>query len=166
MPISEGLLNEFDHESKTTRRVLERVPTDKFDWAPHPRSMTMGKLAWHVAQMLTWVPGTLEKDFIDFSVPGPEDPAHATTEELLAAFDKMVAAARASLAAAPDQIMMQPWSLKNGDMVFFTLPKIAVLRSFVFNHIVHHRGQLTVYLRLNEIPVPSIYGPSADEQTF
>ena len=166
MPISEGLLNEFDHESKTTRRVLERIPTDKFDWAPHPRSMTMGKLAWHVAQMATWVPGTLEQDFIDFSVPGPEDPAHATTEELLAAFDKMVAAARASLAAAPDQIMMQPWSLKNGDMVFFTLPKIAVLRSFVFNHIVHHRGQLTVYLRLNEIPVPSIYGPSADEQTF
>jgi uncharacterized damage-inducible protein DinB len=166
MPISEGLLNEFDHESKTTRRVLERVPTDKFDWAPHPRSMTMGKLAWHVAQMATWVPGTLEKDSIDFSVPGPEDPAHATTEELLAAFDQMVAAARASLAAAPDQIMMQPWSLKNGDMVFFTLPKIAVLRSFVFNHIVHHRGQLTVYLRLNEIPVPSIYGPSADEQTF
>jgi uncharacterized damage-inducible protein DinB len=166
MPMSEGLLKEFDHESKTTRRVLERVPTDKFDWMPHPRSMAMGKLAWHVAQMATWVPGTLEKDFIDLSAPGPEDPAPTTTQELLAAFDKTAAAARAALAAAPDEIMMKPWSLKNGEMVFFTLPKAAVLRSFVFNHIVHHRGQLTVYLRLNEIPVPSIYGPSADEQTF
>jgi uncharacterized damage-inducible protein DinB len=166
MPISEGLLNEFDHETKTTRRVLERIPTDKFAWAPHARSMPMGKLAWHVAQMATWVPGTLEQDFIDLSVPGPEDPVPATTEELLAAFDKYAAAARATLAAAPDEIMAKPWSLKNGEMVFFTLPKAAVLRGFVFNHIVHHRGQLTVYLRLNEIPVPSIYGPSADEQSF
>ena len=90
----------------------------------------------------------------------------ATYQELLAAFDKYAAAARATLAAAPDEIMAKPWSLKSGEQVFFTLPKAAVLRSFVFNHIVHHRGQLTVYLRLNEIPVPSIYGPSADEQSF
>jgi uncharacterized damage-inducible protein DinB len=166
MPMSEGLLKELDHESKTTRRVLERIPTDKFDWAPHPRSMPMGKLAWHIAQMTGWVPETLGKDFIDMSVPGPDDPAPATTQELLAAFDKHTASALAALAAAPDEIMMKPWSLKRGEMVFFTLPKAAVLRSFVFNHIVHHRGQLTVYLRLNEIPVPSIYGPSADEQSF
>jgi uncharacterized damage-inducible protein DinB len=166
MPMSEALLKEFDHESKTTRRVLERVPTDKFDWTPHPRSMPMGKLAWHIVQMAVWIPGTLEKDFIDLSAPGDEDPDPTTVQELLAAFDKNAAAARAALAAAPDEIMMNPWSLKSGEQVFFTLPKAAVLRSFVFNHIVHHRGQLTVYLRLNEIPVPSIYGPSADDQSF
>lgn len=166
MSLFEGLLKEFDHESKTTRRVLERVPTGKFDWAPHSSSMTMGKLAWHIAQMTTWIPETLNKDFIDLSAPGPEDPAPTTTEQLLASFDKYTATARAALATASDGIAMTPWSLKSGDQVFLTLPKVAVLRSFVFNHTVHHRGQLSVYLRINEIPVPSIYGPSADEQSF
>ncbi|MGP8244985.1 MAG: DinB family protein [Bryobacteraceae bacterium] len=166
MPMSEGLLKEFDNESKTTRRVLERVPTDKFEWAPHPRSMTMGKLANHIAEMTAWVPDALGKDFFDMAAQGTPEPAPATTEELLASFDRKAVAARAAIAAAPDEIMMKPWSLKRGEQVFFTLPKAAVLRTFVFNHVVHHRGQLTVYLRLNEIPVPSIYGPSADEQTF
>ncbi|MGA2145254.1 MAG: DinB family protein [Bryobacteraceae bacterium] len=166
MPMSEALLNEFDNETKTTRRVLERVPADKFDWAPHARSMTMGALANHIVDMTGWVPDALEKDFFDLAAQGTSEPAPDTTEKLLARFDKKVAAARAAIAAAPDDIMMKPWSLKSGEMVFFTLPKAAVLRTFVFNHVVHHRGQLSVYLRLNEIPVPSIYGPSADEQNF
>jgi len=166
MPMSEALLQEFDNEAKTTRRVLERVPAEKFDWTPHARSMTMGKLANHIVEMTGWVPETMGKDAFDLGAQGTPEPAPATIAELLARFDQGVAAARAAIAATPDEAMMKPWSLKKGEMVFFTMPKIAVLRTFVFNHVVHHRGQLSVYLRLNDIPVPSIYGPSADEQSF
>ena len=163
MPMSEALLKEFDHETKTTRRVLERVPSDKFDWAPHPRSMTMGKLAGHIVELIGWVPDTLGPDFFDFAAPRDPAPPSATTEQLLAVYDRNTGAARAAIAAVPDEAMSKPWSLKSGEQVFFTMPKASVLRFFVFNHVVHHRGQLSVYLRLNDIPVPSIYGPSADD---
>jgi len=162
MNISATILPEFDQEMKNTRRTLERVPTDKFDWQPHAKSFSMGKLATHLSNLPTWTGVTLHTSELDISQPF-DQPKPATTEELLAVFDKNVAEARAHIAGAADDVFFQPWTLRSGDHVVFTLPKVAVLRSFVLSHIIHHRGQMTVYLRLNAIPVPSIYGPSADE---
>jgi uncharacterized damage-inducible protein DinB len=162
MSLSQSLLPEFDQEMSNTRRALERVPTDKFDWQPHAKSFTMGKLGTHLAMLPTWTSVTLDTSDLDVSQPF-DQPKPATTEELLALFDQNVAAARTALAGAADETFFQPWTLRNGDQTIFTLPKIAVMRGFVLNHVIHHRGQLTVYLRLNDLPVPSIYGPSADE---
>jgi uncharacterized damage-inducible protein DinB len=162
MSLSQALLPEFDMEMANTRRALERVPTDKFDWTPHHKSFTMGKLATHLATLPGWTNVTLGTDGLDLAEPF-EAPKPATTEELLALFDKTVADARVALAGAADETFFQTWALRKGEHVIFSLPKIAVMRGFVLNHIIHHRGQLTVYLRLNDIPVPSIYGPSADE---
>ena len=162
MNISATILPEFDQEMSNTRRTLERIPTDKFAWQPHAKSFTMGKLATHLATLPTWTGVTLSTSELDLALP-MDQPKPATTEEVLAVFDKSVADARAALAGASDADWFQSWTLKSGDHVIFTLPKIAVLRGFVVNHIIHHRGQMTVYLRLNDIAVPSIYGPSADE---
>ncbi len=162
MSISASLLPEFDMEMANTRRTLERVPTDKFGWQPHAKSFTMGKLATHLATLPNWTGVTLSTSELDIALP-MDQPKPATTEELLALFDKSAAEARAALAGAGDEAWFQSWTLKSGDHVVFTMPKIAVLRAFVLSHIIHHRGQMTVYLRLNDIPVPSIYGPSADE---
>jgi len=162
MSISATFLPEFDMEMANTRRTLERVPTDKFSWQPHSKSFTMGKLATHLATLPTWTGVTLTTSELDLAVPF-DQPKPATTEELLAVFDKSVAEARAILAGATDDVFFQTWTLKKGEQVIFTMPKVAVLRGFVLNHLVHHRGQMTVYLRLNEIPVPALYGPSADE---
>lgn len=163
MAIRDGLINELQHEAATTRKILERVPADKFDWKPHEKSMAMGRLATHVADMFSWFPGTLERDEIDFA-NGYEEPKPATTEELVALLDKNAAAARESLQKMEDAGFMKEWTLRNGEQILLQLPKIAVLRGMVMNHIVHHRGQLSVYLRLNDIPVPAMYGPSADEK--
>src|SRR5947209_9011527 len=162
MKISETLLPEFDHEYANTRRTLERVPNDKLSWQPHAKSWPFQKLATHLAQLPTWVTETFRSDHVDLAVPS-EAPKPATTEEIVALFDKNVAEARAALAAAGDEEVFKPWSRRNVEQVLFTMPKIAVLRGFVFNHQIHHRGQLTVYLRLNDLPVPALYGPSADE---
>ena len=162
MSLSQAMLPEFDMEMSNTRRALERVPTDKFDWTPHAKSFTMGKLATHIATLPGWTNVTLDTAGLDVAVPF-DAPKPATTEELLALFDQNVAAARAALAGAADETFFQTWTLSAGEKTIFSLPKIAVMRGFVMNHIIHHRGQLTVYLRLNDIPVPSIYGPSADE---
>jgi uncharacterized damage-inducible protein DinB len=167
MLIRDALLPEFDQEAATTRRVLERIPDEKLSFKPHPKSMDMASLATHVCELTDWTPETIAKDFVDLAAYDPSKrKIIASREELLAKFDKSVANARAALAKAEDAQLMQPWSLKSGDTVFFTMPKAAVLRSFVFNHTVHHRAQLSVYLRLNDIPVPAMYGPSADEQNF
>jgi uncharacterized damage-inducible protein DinB len=166
MPISQAFLGEFDHEMANTRKTLERVPLEKFDWVPHEKSMKMGALANHLTDMPGWIKSTLENDSIDVAGFVPEPPAK-TTAELLARFDKNVAAGRAALVAATDDSKwMANWSLKNGDQVMFSMPKVVVMRGFVFNHNVHHRAQMGVYLRLNNIAVPSIYGPSADEGKF
>jgi uncharacterized damage-inducible protein DinB len=166
MPINQAFLGEFDHEMTSTRKTLERVPDDKFDWAPHPKSMKMGRLAQHVGEMVGWTKDTLEKDGVDVAGFQPPPPPK-NTAEVLALFDKNVATARAALVAASDDSKwMANWTLSNGDQKLINMPKVAVMRAFVFNHIVHHRAQLGVYLRLNEIPVPSVYGPSADEKTF
>ena len=162
MAMNEALLGELQQEAATTRKVLERIPTETFEFKPHEKSMTMKTLAAHVADMFSWLPATLETDEMDFA-NGYEQPNPANTEELVALFDKNVAAATASLQKIDDAAFMQNWTLRNGEEVYFTMPKIQVLRGMVMNHIVHHRGQLSVYLRMNDIPVPGLYGPSADE---
>lgn len=162
MAIIEGLMHELQNEAATTRKVLERIPAEKFDWKPHDKSMTMHGLATHVADMFGWFPPTLEQDELDFA-KGYEQPNPQTTEELVALLDKHTEAAMNSLKNIDDETFMKNWTLRNGEQVYFEMPKIAACRTFIMNHIVHHRGQLSVYLRLNDIPVPSIYGPSADE---
>jgi uncharacterized damage-inducible protein DinB len=169
MSISEALLPEFDHEMANTRKTLERVPVDKFDFKPHEKSMPMGALSIHLAEMPGWVAETINKDSLDLAPPDAspyERPVVKSQDDLLGMFDKNVAAARAALTGASDEQLMQPWSLLSGGQEILTLPRIGVLRGFVMNHSIHHRAQLGVYLRLNDIPVPSIYGPSADEGGF
>lgn len=160
MSIAEAFLPELDLEMKTTRTVLERVPTDKGKWKPHPKSFALGHLAQLVAVMPGWITTTVEKSELDLAGSGGY--TFEKTETLLQIFDKNVRDARLVLSAAGDSDMMKPWSLKHGDRVAFTLPRVAVVRQTI-NHLVHHRGQLTVYLRLLDVPVPSIYGPTADE---
>jgi uncharacterized damage-inducible protein DinB len=166
LKITDALLPEFDQEIKTTRKCLERIPADKFGFKPHPKSFDMGSLAIHIATMLGWGVTTLESDSFDYAPVDGEPyvpPVAKTNADLLAMFDKNAADFRAALAATENDAMMKPWSLMAGGQVMFTMPRAAVLRGMIFNHIVHHRGQLSVYLRLCDIPVPSIYGPSADE---
>jgi uncharacterized damage-inducible protein DinB len=163
MSIAQSLLPEFDHEFATLRKTLERVPADKGAYAPHAKSMPMGRLAGHLAELPGWVNATIEADELDFAKMDYKPFVPTTNAELLKGLDDAVAKARPVLAAASDADMMKPWTLKQGDQVFFTMPKAAVIRSFVMNHMIHHRAQLGVYLRLNDIPVPSTYGPSADE---
>lgn len=166
MAIKDALLPEFDHEMGTTRRLLDRAPEAQFGWKPHERSMTLGGLTWHLANIPTWCSAILGPPVMDLaSIPPESRPQPATDRAgLLVRFDKNVAAAREKLAGATDAEMLSPWTLKQGDQEIFTMPRVAALRTFVMNHSVHHRGQLSVYLRLNNVPLPSIYGPTADEQ--
>ena len=162
MPLVDALLPEFDHEMTTTRKLLERVPDEKVDWKPHSRSWTLGQLAQHVATLPMWGTVTLNQTELDLSAGG-HIPVLRTRAQLLDAFDRHVAETRASLVGRTDAELMAPWTLKKDGQTVFSMPKAAVWRSFVLNHLVHHRGQLSVYLRLQDVPVPSIYGPSADE---
>lgn len=169
MPISSALLPEFDHEMAGVRKALERVPDDKFGWKPHPRSHTMGWLANHLANIPHWASVAIEQDSVDLAPPGQPPPRMteaASCREVLDAFDKNVTAARAAIAGASDAKLMETWSLLRGGATVLSLPRVAVLRSFVMNHIIHHRAQMGVYLRLNDLPVPALYGPSADEGTL
>lgn len=163
MKMSDALLPEFDQEMATTRKVLERVPDDRLGWKPHEKSMSLGRLASHVAELPVWVDTILNQDSFDMAAPRDKPRDLESSREIVERFDSVVGKARTLLAAAEDQTLQQPWSLKNGDHVIFTLPRAGVLRSMVYSHSIHHRGQLSVYLRLNDVPVPSIYGPSADE---
>jgi uncharacterized damage-inducible protein DinB len=166
MKISEMFLPEFDQEMANTRRTLERIPEDKLDWKPHEKSMPLGRLAGHLAELAGWTTATLKQDTFDFQPPGapPMQPfIPKSRKEVLDAFDKGTKEARAAIAESSDEHLMKNWSLLSGGKTLMTMPRTAVLRSFVMNHVIHHRAQLGVYLRLNNIPVPSIYGPSADE---
>jgi uncharacterized damage-inducible protein DinB len=169
MPISQMILPEFDHEMANTRKTLERVPDDKFSWKPHEKSMTLGGLATHLSHIPSWTKETFARTELDVAPPG-EPPQRMEEKksraEVLEAFDQNVQSARAALESANDEAWMGKWSLLMGGKTIFTLPRTAVMRGFVMNHLIHHRAQLGVYLRLLDVPVPSIYGPSADESGF
>jgi uncharacterized damage-inducible protein DinB len=162
MTTGHAVLPEFDEEMKKTRRALERVPDDKFDWKPHEKSMTMGKLAGHIAGLPGFSAAMLTTEFIDFD-KGDYKPAVARNRgELLDLLDKNIALAREAIAGTTDDQMKKSWHMIYQGKKMFEAPRADGLRSLI-NHLVHHRGQLTVYLRLNEIAVPALYGPSADE---
>jgi uncharacterized damage-inducible protein DinB len=166
MAMNQPLLMEFEREMGNTRRALERIPESTFAWRPHPRSNTMGWLVSHIANIPHWAVATLTRESFDVQPPGTETytmPEARTSVELMQTFDKNVAECRTALAVATDEQLMAPWSLLKGGETMFSMPRIAVLRGMIMNHLVHHRGQLTVYQRMNDIPVPSLYGPSADE---
>ena len=165
MPLIDALLPEFDREMGLTRRALERVPDGQFDWKPHPTSVTLGRLAEHLTEMPQWTTITMTQRGIEMTTPRPDDYVRpATRAAVLAQFDKYLKEGRGHLAGKIDGEFEAPWTLKSGGKEVFTMPKIAVMRNFVLNHMIHHRGQLTVYLRMLGVAVPSIYGPSGDEQ--
>ena len=170
MPIAQAILPEFDQEMANTRKTLERVADDKWEYKPHPKSGTMGWYAAHLSNLPMWATVALAQDSLDMAPPSGQAPMQLPSpknkREVLENFDKNVADARKAIAAAADADFMKPWSLQRGGQNIFTMPKVAVVRAFVMNHIIHHRGQLTVYLRLNDIPVPALYGPSGDEGSF
>jgi len=161
MSIGQSLLPEFDQEMAVTRRVLERVPGERGDWKPHPKSFSLGHLAQLVSWMPGWIANTLRETRLDLLRAGGY--SLEKTETLLAGFDQNVRDARVALEAAKDADFEVPWALTRGEQVLFTAPRAAVVRSHI-SHLSHHRGQLTVYLRLLDVPVPSIYGPTADER--
>lgn len=166
MTFADALVPEFDQEMKTTRKYLERFPADQADYKPHEKSMSMSRLASHVAEIPTWATATFAADELDMNPVGgtPRKPVvHRTSTDLLACFDKNVAAARAAIAGAADAEHARGWSLKSAGKTYFTMPKGVVLRMYVYSHLIHHRAQLSVYYRLNGVPVPATYGPSADD---
>lgn len=170
MAFKDSILPEFDMEMDNTRRTLERVPDEKFSWKPHAKSGTLGWMAGHIANIPSWAKITMEQDSLDLAPadgnPRPAPPKPADRKELLALFDKNRAEARAALAAGDDAKYAGPWALLMGGQELFREARAAVLRRMVFNHLIHHRGQLTMYLRLLDVPVPALYGPSADEEKF
>lgn len=157
------LIAEIKHEAAATRKVLERVPMENPDWVPHEKSMKISRLANHVADLFSWITIPLTSDELDFSIPRP--PLYvATTEELLVKFDKFVAEALAAVEEHLEAEQNNMWTLRNGEHIIFSMPKATTIRTMAMNHLIHHRGQLTVYLRLNDVAVPGLYGPSADER--
>ena len=165
MPVSEALLPEFDEEMKNTRKMLERIPDAKFDYTPHDRSMPMGRLASHVAELPGWAAHTLETEMLEIEA-GQAPYIAPSREQLLRDFDKNVADGRKKIAASTDADFAKIWTFKYAGQTIFSMPRSAVIRNVVMNHMIHHRAQLSVYLRLNEIEVPGMYGPSADEMKF
>ena len=168
MALRDALLPEFETEMASTRRMLERVPESRLAFKPHPKSPTMTWLASHVADIPGWVAETVNKDELDFAPEGK--PAPKLTEvtsnaQLLEIFDRKVAAGHSAIAGVSDERLAGPWTLRMGSRVFFTMSRAQVLRSFVMNHLIHHRAQLGVYLRLNDVAVPGMYGPTADDRT-
>jgi len=161
MKMAEALLPEFEQEAANTRKTLDRIPDGKMDWAPHAKSMPLGKLANHLADLPGWTVITFDRDVLD--IGEYKIPQFETRAEILAAFDEKAASARKALAEVSDEVAQGNWSLAGGGQTYFTMPKMAVIRTWVLNHSVHHRAQLGVYLRLLDIPVPGVYGPSADE---
>ena len=163
MSIAQSLLPEFDYEMANTRKTLERVPENKLDFKPDPKSMPLGRLAGHIAEMVNWGAVTLQTESLNLDGGDFQPFTAASRAQLLAEFDKNVLAARKELEKATDAQLMQNWSLIFGGKPMLSMPRVGVIRSMVMNHIIHHRAQLTVYYRMNGVPVPALYGPSADE---
>jgi uncharacterized damage-inducible protein DinB len=164
--IAQPFATELEREGVSTRRVLERIPTDRLDWQPHPKSMSLGRLAQHVATIPGFMSRMAREDGFDIAKPRPTQPTLESTEELLAAFDTALGEARDFLGGLEDEACAAPWCFSAGERELFTVPRIGMVRSMMLNHLYHHRGQLTLYLRLLDIPVPAIYGTSADENLF
>ena len=164
MPINAALLAELKHESVNTRKMIERVPTGKLDWRPHEKSMTIGRIATHIAETPIWITRTVEADEFDFATANFSRESKESTEAILQLFDERLAENIKILESASDENLNGLWTLRNGDHVYFRVPRKVNVRNFAFNYIYHHRGQLSVYLRLLDVPVPGMYGPSADER--
>ena len=164
MQINQPLLMEYEYECGNTRKLLETVPFDNPAWKPNEKSMSLVELATHVAEIPAWMHFTLDFPELDFAKSEYKLPKINNVEELLALHDKTVAEALSVLAKATDEQMMENWTMRNGEQIYFTMPKASVLRSWVFNHLYHHRGQLTVYLRLLNVPLVGMYGPTADDK--
>jgi uncharacterized damage-inducible protein DinB len=161
--LRESLLADFDHELTATRHVLTRTPDTDFSWRPHARSFTLGGLATHLANLPHWGHQILERDKYDLALAGPRAPELPTRTEVLTLFDRHVAEARRALVGMSDAELQAPWQLTRGEQVLLSVPKMSALRTYLLHHLIHHRGQLTVYLRLQGVPVPPLYGPTADE---
>ncbi|HEX8143713.1 MAG TPA: DinB family protein [Pyrinomonadaceae bacterium] len=166
MNFSEPVIAELKHEAATTRKMLERVPQDSLTWQPHEKSMTLGRLAAHIAGLPLLLVAALEHDEYDTNELRAQSPPADNVSSMLEAFDRSIAAALELLKTLSGERLLTPWRYRNGEQLLFEMPRIAVIRFVVLNHIVHHRGQLSVYLRLRDVPLPSVYGPTADESPF
>jgi uncharacterized damage-inducible protein DinB len=164
MPLNTTLIGELKHEGSNTRKMLALVPADKFDWIPHQKSMKLGRLAKHVAELNLWIERILNSEEFDFATANFSSALPESSEEILKIFDERLAEATAALEKATDDDLNKTWTVLRGGHVMFQMPKKVALRSFSYNHIYHHRGQLSVYLRMLDIPIPGMYGPSADEK--
>lgn len=163
MNLIDPILAELSHEGATTRRLLERLPQDRLGWQPHQKSMTLGRLATHIAEIPGWVGSIVEKDEFDVGASGYVPPTVGSVAEVLAMFDKNVATATDTLKRQSNDRLLAKWQLKKNGKLVVEMPRLGMVRSFLMNHLIHHRGQLSVYLRLQNVPLPSIYGPTADE---
>jgi len=165
MTIKDAFIGELKHESSMTKKMLERVPLDKREWKPHEKSMTLGRLATHVAENTQWVSDIIHIDDFDFMTNYNFNPPNAgSTEELLEIFQTKLDKAIADLSTMTDEDLTKQWTVRRGEQVMFVTPKNISIRNWAMNHMIHHRGQLSVYLRLLDVPVPGMYGPSADER--
>ncbi|MEI6815336.1 MAG: DinB family protein [Bacteroidota bacterium] len=164
MSLAKSFIAELNSEAPVTRKILALVPTDQKVYKIHHKSMELGRLAKHVAELPTWITFSIKSNELDFSKGWTPSPDFNSGEELVAQFDKNVAEAIEALSTATDEQLEQPWTLRNGETIYFTMPKKTVIRSMAFNHFIHHRAQLGVYLRLLDIPIPGAYGPSADDK--
>jgi uncharacterized damage-inducible protein DinB len=163
VPFSQTLLPEFEEEMKNTRKLLECIPDGKLDSQPHPKSMTLAQLATHVAQVPGWTKHLLDEDGLDLS-PDMKPPVATSRAELLDTFDRGVLDARGRIRAASDDYWQTAWTFNVGGVTVFSMPRAAIMRSMIMNHLIHHRAQLSVYLRLHDVAIPGMYGPSADEK--
>ena len=166
MSINKSFLAELHHESGLTRKVLQRISADHLSWTPHQKSMTLSRLATHVADIHGWPVFMLGADELDVAKSSIAPVPLSSPDAILQSFEQKLSSTMAAMESADDELMGKPWTFRHGEHVIFTMPRKQVLRGMVMNHIIHHRGQLTVYLRMLDIPVPSVYGPSADEQVF
>jgi len=163
MNLIDPILAELAHEGATTRRLLERLPQDRLGWQPHQKSMTLGRLATHIAEIPGWVGSIVEKDEFDLGASGYVPPTLGSVAEIIAMFDKSVAMATETLKRQSNDRLLAKWRFKKNGQLLMEMPRLGMIRSFLMNHLIHHRGQLSVYLRLQNVPLPSIYGPTADE---
>jgi uncharacterized damage-inducible protein DinB len=163
MNLIDPVLSELAHEAGTTRRLLDRVPAQRLAWTPHQKSMSLGRLATHIAEIPGWVGSIVDKDEFDVGASGYVPPTRGGVAEIVAMFDKNVAMATESLKRQGNERLLANWQFKKNGQLMMQMPRLAMIRSFLMNHLIHHRGQLSVYLRLQDVPLPSIYGPTADE---